>query len=77
VHVTVDNLIKAYILYVTHKNLSWINSKQCSISWPPYFEKWLLQPMEAKYVVAKYPYLFIMYLSTSVPDLVLLSLSHY
>jgi hypothetical protein len=38
-----------------------------------HFEKWLLQPLEAKYVVAKYPNLFIMYFSTCVPNLVLLS----
>jgi hypothetical protein len=38
-----------------------------------HFEKWLPQPMEAKYVVAKYPNLIIMYLSTRVPNLVILS----
>jgi hypothetical protein len=38
-----------------------------------HFEKWLPQPLEAKYVVAKYPNLIIIYFSTSVPNLVLLS----
>jgi hypothetical protein len=38
-----------------------------------HFEKWLPQHLETKYVVARHPNLFIMYLSISVPDLVLLS----
>jgi hypothetical protein len=38
-----------------------------------HFEKWLPQSLEAKYVVAKYPNLFITYLSTSVLNLVFLS----
>jgi hypothetical protein len=38
-----------------------------------HFEKWLLQSLEAECVVTKYANLFIIYLSTSVPNLVLLS----
>ena len=38
-----------------------------------HFVKWLPQPSEAKSVVAKYPNRFIICLSTSVPNLVLLS----
>jgi hypothetical protein len=38
-----------------------------------HLKKWLLQPLEAKYVVIKYQDLLTMYLSKSVLNLVLLS----